>query len=81
MNEENESISIMVSEWLWIIIIALILITAFPLLVVWVIMSLPDVVQAIIVFCIIIGWGIVAGYKEWLEAKHERENKALQRKR
>lgn len=66
--------SILTEEWLWIIIIALILILVFPFVVIMLIQTLPSPYNGLVTICIIIGWGVAAGYKDWIISK-EREEK------
>jgi hypothetical protein len=60
-------------KWIWIIIGMCILVLIGPYLLMWVILQMPDVLRASFVFFMTLGWGIVAGYKDWLmDAKKEK---------
>ena len=60
--------------WLWVVVFALIAILVLPLLIVWVILSLPDYMKLVATILIVIGWGVAAGYKDWIVARrHEDE--------
>ena len=65
--------SILTERWLWILIITLILIMCTPFLILWFIVSLPPPFSMIATLCLIIGWGIVAGYKDWIMSKSKKE--------
>ncbi len=67
--------SIFSEQWLWIVIGALAAIVVLPLLIVWVILSLPDYLKIVATILIVIGWGFAAGYKDWLVAKRHEEVK------
>jgi len=60
-------------EWLWVIIAALAAILVLPLLIIWIILSLPDYLKIAATILIVIGWGVAAGYKDWLVEKRRNE--------
>lgn len=62
-------------QWLWIIILALIAILVVPILIIWLILALPAELKMVSTFLIIIGWGVAAGYKDWLVEKRREEEK------
>jgi hypothetical protein len=61
-------------KWIWIIIGACILVLVGPSVLMWVILQMPNVLRASFVWFIIFGWGIAAGYKDWLMDAKKREN-------
>lgn len=65
--------SILSEKWLWIIIFAVIMIVAFPLLIVYIILLLPFPFNTLATILLIIGWGIAAGYKEWIISKEKEQ--------
>jgi len=66
-------------EWLWLIIIALAAILILPLLIVWVILALSAELKVVATILIVVGWGVAAGYKDWLVAKRrEEENRHVE---
>jgi len=67
--------SILSEKWLWIIIFAVIMIVAFPLLIVYIILLLPFPFNTLVTILLIIGWGIAAGYKEWIISKEKEQQK------
>jgi uncharacterized membrane protein len=69
--------SVLTQKWLWIIVFSLILIVVFPVLLALLIISLPPPHNAIATFILVIGWGIAAGYKDWIISK-EREQKQIE---
>ncbi|MCS7125051.1 MAG: hypothetical protein NZ932_06550 [Candidatus Bathyarchaeota archaeon] len=56
----------MTSKWYWIIVSIGIAVFLTPYLIVLVILYLPPPINAIAIFGIIVAWGIVAGYKDWI---------------
>lgn len=66
---------ILKEKWIWIIISALILITLGSLLIVYLILILPFPLNTVVFLGLMILWGVVAGYKEWLRKEGDREKK------
>jgi len=66
---------VLTEKWLWIIIFALILIIVMPLIIVWFILLLPFPLNMISTILLIVGWGVAAGYKEWIIEKRKDEEK------
>lgn len=62
-------------EWYWIIVVAIILVFVLPLAIVWLILNLPPAARMIATIVIIVVWGVVAGYKDWLISKRKEEEK------
>jgi len=67
--------TILSEKWLWIVILALIVILVGPLLIVYFILLLPFPFNMISTILLVLGWGIAAGYKEWVTAKRKEEKK------
>lgn len=68
-------VEILREEWLWIIILSVIAIIIFPLILIWLVLYLPSELRLIITIVLVIGWGIAAGYKDWLMEKRKEEKK------
>jgi len=68
-------LKIVFNKWVWILITLLITVCVLPLLIIWLILFLPSPYNAIATISIIISWGLVAGYKEWILFKKEEELK------
>lgn len=69
--------SIFSEEWLWLTILALIAILVLPLMIVWLILALPGELKLVATIVIVVGWGVAAGYKDWLvERRREEERSA-----
>jgi len=60
-------------KWLWITILALIVIGGMAFVIIWAILLLPTEGKVIATFLILIGWGVAAGYKEWVQHKREEQ--------
>jgi len=68
---------ILKERWLWIIIGSLITVLIGSFLIVWLLLYLPEWARITLTFAIVIGWGVAAGYKDWIldKEKREEENK------
>lgn len=75
MENGEEEPSIIKTKLLWIIILSAIAIIVLPLVVIWFLLVLPDIIKVIATFLIVICWGIAAGYKDWILAKRKEEEK------
>jgi len=64
---------ILSEEWLWIIVLALIVVLIGPLLIVWLVLALPAELKLVATVLIVIGWGVASGYKDWILDKRRRE--------
>lgn len=64
---------ILTSKWYWIIVSIGIAVFLTPYILVLVILYLPSPFNAIMTIGIIIAWGIVAGYKDWIISKKKEE--------
>ncbi|MEM2111795.1 MAG: hypothetical protein QXX08_07955 [Candidatus Bathyarchaeia archaeon] len=67
--------SIIFEKWLWIIIVSVFLIIVGPLIVIWLIINLPTDIRVLATICIIILWGVVSGYKDWILSKEKNKLK------
>lgn len=63
------------SRWYWFIVAAAALIVAGPYFMLMLIISLPPPWNAITVFLLIGGWGVAAGYKDWIIFKSKEEKR------
>ncbi|MEM2703272.1 MAG: hypothetical protein QXR45_08935 [Candidatus Bathyarchaeia archaeon] len=59
--------------WFWIIVISAALIILIPLVVIWTIFYLPTELKLVATICLVILWGIVSGYKDWITSKRKSE--------
>jgi hypothetical protein len=62
-------------KWVWITIVSGALVIVVPLLVVWFILSLPAELKIVATIGIIVLWGVVSGYKDWVVSKRQEEEK------
>ncbi|MEM1551138.1 MAG: hypothetical protein QXO15_05350 [Nitrososphaerota archaeon] len=60
-------------KWFWIIVISAVLIIIIPFIVVWTIIYLPPELKLVATICLVIFWGVVSGYKEWVISKRKSE--------
>jgi len=71
----SERTSFIIREkWIWIIIGTCILILVGPYVLLLAILEMPDILRPIVVWFVIFGWGIAAGYKDWLADAKKRGN-------
>ena len=61
------------NRWLWIIIFSLSTIVIGPLIALLGILALPMQYRGLATFLIVFGWGIAAGYKDWIVSKRQKE--------
>jgi len=69
--------SILTSRWYWIIVISASSIIITPFLIIILIISLPTPFNLLATIGIIIAWGIVGGYKDWIIAKAKEEKQKI----
>lgn len=61
-------------KWFWLMVISAILIIIIPLIVIWTIFYLPPELKLIATVSLIILWGVVSGYKDWVVSKRKSED-------
>jgi len=62
------------NKWLWIIILSLSAILVGPFIVIILILNLPSPeLRGVATFMIVFGWGIAAGFKDWVISKRSEE--------
>lgn len=66
---------ILTERWLWITVLAMVLVITTPLVVVWIILNLPFPYNTIATLLLIVLWGVAAGYKEWIIERREEKEK------
>jgi hypothetical protein len=64
-------------KWLWITIFSAVLVVVVPLVVVWFIISLPAELKIVATIGIIVLWGVVSGYKDWVVSKRQEEERRV----
>jgi len=65
---------LLLNKWLWITILSLSAIVIGPFVVISLVLSLPSPeLRALATFMIIFGWGIAAGFKDWVISKRNEE--------
>ena len=62
-------------KWLWITIISAVSIVAIPLIVVWAILSISPELRIVATVAIVVLWGVVSGYKDWVISKRQESEK------
>lgn len=60
-------------KWFWITILSVVLVIVTPLVVIWGILNLPADIRIVATVIIIILWGVVSGYKDWILSKRKEE--------
>lgn len=68
-------IDVLHEKWFWLIVISLVLMFVVPFIVIWVLVFLPYPLNTILLVCILVCWGIVSGYKDWITSQSEKEDK------
>jgi uncharacterized membrane protein len=64
--------------WLWIIIVALILMMVLPLVVIWFVLTLPPELAFVATILILVTWAVAGGYRDWLIHKRSEDKKQEQ---
>jgi len=59
--------------WLWVIVVAVILIGILPFAVVLLLLNLPPPLAFAATLILVACWGIAAGYKDWIINKRKEE--------
>lgn len=66
---------ILKERWYWFIVVGVVLVVAVPLFLVWVILNLDPAIRVVFTILIILAWGLVSGYKDWLISKRKEQGK------
>jgi len=67
-------------KWFWLIILSVVLIFTVPFIVIYFILFLPPIWGPLVATIIIIVlWGVVSGYKDWLIARRKEEEEKKRR--
>lgn len=66
----------MLDKWTWIVIFSIVLVLVVPLIVVWTVLQMAPEFRIVATIFIIVLWGVVAGYKDWVIAKRKEEENA-----
>jgi len=70
-------LEILQNKWFWLIVVSLFLIVIAPFLVVWAISYLPPELKIAAMIGLVILWGVVSGYKDWITSKRKAEEKKI----
>jgi len=70
--------TIATSRWYWIIVTMTFAIVVTPFLLILLILSLPPPLNFLSTILVVIAWGVVAGYKDWIIAKAREEKQKIQ---
>lgn len=69
-------LEVLKEKWFWITILAMILVVFGSMLIIYCILLLPYPLNTIGILGLVLLWGVVSGYKEWLRKEKEREIKS-----
>jgi len=64
------------NKWLWFTILSAVLVLVAPLVVVWFILQVSPELRVVATIAIVVLWGVVSGYKDWIVAKRREAEKA-----
>jgi hypothetical protein len=71
---------ILKEKWFWLIILLAALIFTVPFIVVYLVLFLPPIWGPMVAtVTIVVLWGVVSGYKDWLTAKRKEEEEKKSR--
>ncbi|MDH7564415.1 MAG: hypothetical protein QHH24_06025 [Candidatus Bathyarchaeota archaeon] len=60
-------------KWVWITIAGVVLVIVLPLIVIWGILSMSPEFRMLATVGIVLVWGIVSGYKDWIISQQKEE--------
>jgi uncharacterized membrane protein len=66
-------LEVLQDKWFWLIVVSIFLIIIVPFLVVWTIFYLPPELKIVAMIGLVILWGVVSGYKDWIVSKRKSE--------
>ncbi|MEM2798879.1 MAG: hypothetical protein QW670_03695 [Candidatus Bathyarchaeia archaeon] len=72
-------LNVVFNKWFFIIVLSVTLIVTVPLVVVWFILQLGPESRLVATVIIILLWGVVAGYKDWIIARRKEEESQRER--
>jgi len=64
---------LLLDRWYWITIFGCFAVIIGPLIMIYIIIFLPAPLRPVAVFCIIVGWSLAGGYKDWIKARRKEE--------
>jgi hypothetical protein len=64
---------ILKERWFWIIVVAAMSIVTVPFLILILLLNLPPILSFVTFILLMISWGLVAGYRDWLRARRKEE--------
>jgi hypothetical protein len=68
------AMSVFKQHWLWLIVIFATIIVTVPFIVIYLVLLLPPIWGPVFfMIALIIVWGVVSGYKDWVTAKRKEE--------
>jgi hypothetical protein len=70
--------SVTFDRWFWITVLSVFLVVVVPLIIVWFILQpfVPPEGRIVATILIVVIWGVVSGYKDWLKAKRKEVREA-----
>lgn len=69
-------VSVILDKWTWIVILSIVLVLVVPLIVVWTVLQMAPEFRVVATISIIVLWGVISGYKDWVIAKRKEEENA-----
>jgi hypothetical protein len=63
----------MFDKWFFVTVLAVTLVVAIPLIVIWLVLQLSPELRLVATVAIIVLWGVVSGYKDWLVSKRKEK--------
>lgn len=69
-------VNVILDKWTWIVIFSIVLVLVVPLIVVWTVLQMAPEFRVVATISIIVLWGIISGYKDWVIAKRKEEENA-----
>ena len=63
----------MFDRWFFITVLSVTLVVILPLVVVWLVLQVGPELRLVATIVIIVAWGVVSGYKDWIISKRKEE--------
>jgi hypothetical protein len=63
----------MFDRWFFITVVSVTLVLIVPLVVVWLILQVGPELRFVATVAIIVAWGVVSGYKDWIISKRKEQ--------
>jgi len=64
---------LLLNKWFWITILGCWAVMIGPFIFLTLMIYLPAPVKVAGLFCLLVGWGVASGYKDWVQARRQEQ--------